>query len=138
MSAGISFNVGAINAAIDAVIARVAAANEAGAVAGGLIFEREIKRQIQGGHPKGTKTGATPGGPPQNITGNLRRSVTVSPPQGSGLRVSVDIGPSASYGGFVNDGTPRMPAYPYVPPAVKIAEPQAHAVIVSAWARAIS
>jgi hypothetical protein len=54
------------------------------------------------------------------------------------LRYSVDIGPSASYAGFVNDGTSRMPAYPYVKPAADKAEPAAHAAIVAAWVRALA
>jgi HK97 gp10 family phage protein len=129
---------GGLEAAFDLLAIKVGAATAAGVQAGGLIIEAAIKKQIRGGHPKGTKTGATPGGAPQNITGNLRRSVTTGPVQGGGLRYSVDIGPSASYAGFVNDGTSRMPAYPYVKPAADKAEPAAHAAIVAAWVRALA
>jgi HK97 gp10 family phage protein len=133
----VSLNVGALTDALNAKTLTLAAETRAAVQAGGLIFEAEIKKQIRGGHPKGTKTGAAPGGPPQNITGNLRRSVTMSPVHGTGLRFEVEIGPSASYGPYVNDGTNRMPAYPYVKPGADKAEPAAHAIITAAWARAL-
>lgn len=129
---------GGLEAALDLLAVKIGAATAEGVQAGGLIIEASMKKQIKGGHPKGTKTGATPGGPPQNITGNLRRTVSTGPVQGAGLRYSVDIGPSASYAGFVNDGTSRMPAYPFVKPGADQAEPAAHAAIVAAWVRALA
>lgn len=117
--------------------ARIAVANHEAAEQAGLVYERFIKEQIRGGHPKGTKTGATPGGPPQNITGNLRRSVTASPVKDEGFRATVEIGPSASYGGYVEGGTEKMPAYPYTRPGAEKADEAVAAVVVAAWRKGL-
>jgi hypothetical protein len=136
---GVEVDVSGLLRVLHELPARVAVANHHAAAQAGLVYERFIKEEIRGGHPKNTKTGATPGGPPQNITGNLRRSVTVSPVKDEGFAASVEIGPSASYGGFVEGGTTRMPAYPYTRPGAQKAEDSGAvaAVVVAAWRRGL-
>lgn len=123
--------------------ARVEATAEPGAAALGMVIEASIKKQIQGGHAKGTKTGATPGGPPQNISGTLRRSVITSHPRllGAG-RAETRIGPTTRYGRAVDLGHPRWKSgvkYPYVEPGVADAESsgELHAVAASIITRAM-
>ena len=55
-------------------------------------------------------------------TGFLRSSITVGRPDGGGLRpgdLSVQVGPEAAYGGFVEFGTARAGAQPYMTPAAE-------------------
>lgn len=52
-----------------------------GLVASALLLEREAKQELTkaGTHKYGTRTPATPGGPPALISGTLRRAVTHTP-----------------------------------------------------------
>jgi hypothetical protein len=97
-------DVSGLHLALEGLTTKIGLATAEGAARGALVYERAIKEQIKGGHPKGTKTGATPGGAPQNITGNLRRSVGVGPVVGNGVRYEVEIGPSAVYGQYLEGG----------------------------------
>jgi HK97 gp10 family phage protein len=132
-------DVSGLHLALEGLTTKIGLATAEGAARGALVYERAIKEQIKGGHPKGTKTGATPGGAPQNITGNLRRSVGVGPVVGNGVRYEVEIGPSAVYGQYLEGGTSRMPAYPFVRPAAHRVElsGEVHATILAAWRRAL-
>lgn len=131
----VSVDVSGLLAAFGSLPARVAAANHVAAEQAGLVYERFIKEEIQGGHPKGTKTGATPGGPPQNVTGNLRRSVTSSPVRDEGLRSTVETGPSADYGQWLEGKL----NYPFVGPGAKRAETSGavEAVVLASWRTAL-
>lgn len=132
-----------MTAALERMVARVELAAPAGAEAMGFVVEASIKRQIQGGHPKGTKTGATPGGPPQNVTGTLRRSVITGHPHWLGVgRAAAEVGPTTKYARAVELGHPRWKngvRYPSVEPGVRQAEHtgQLHAIATGVIATAI-
>lgn len=132
-----------LSKSLTALGARVEAAAPAGAELMGLALEASIKGQIRGGHPKGTKTGATPGGPPQNVTGTLRRSVITGHPHWLGVgRAAAEVGPTTKYARAVELGHPRWKngvRYPYVEPGVRQAEHtgQLHAIATGVIATAI-
>lgn len=136
----VQVDVNALSGALAGLTSRIGVATAQGAMQGALVYEQAMKEEIRGGHAKNVKTGATPGGPPQNVTGNLRRQIGVGPLVGTGLRFTVDIGPSADYAGYLEQGTPRMPAYPFVKPAAERVERSgvAHAAIVAAWRQALA
>jgi HK97 gp10 family phage protein len=55
-------------------------------------------------------------------TGFLRSSITVGKPDGGTLQpgdLAAQVGPEAAYGGFVEFGTSRMGAQPYMTPAAE-------------------
>lgn len=132
-------NTAGLIAALNAMSGRVAAATAVGARDGALVYERFIKEEIQGGHAKNVPTGAVPGGPPQNVTGNLRRSVGVGRVVGTGFRYEVEIGPSADYGQYLEGGTSKMRPHPFVRPAAEKAEASGlvEVAVVGAWRAAI-
>lgn len=51
-------------------------------------------------------------------TGFLRASITVDPVTFNGTDVSIEVGPEANYGAFVEYGTSRAGAQPFMEPAV--------------------
>lgn len=55
-------------------------------------------------------------------TGRLRGSITVTPVTVDG-ELAVHIGSNVEYAGFLEGGTRRMPAYPYLQPALAAAFP---------------
>lgn len=70
-------------------------------------------------------------------TGFLRRSIS-SDVQWSGRnRVVVTIGPNAEYGAFVEFGTSRMGAQPYMRPAIDLKRGEANAAVLREVAKAI-
>ena len=130
-----------LSASLQQMISRVEAAAVEGAQQMGMVLDAAIKAEIQGGHKKGTKTGATPGGPPQNITGTLRRSVIATHPRllAPG-HATVTVGPTTVYARAVELGHPRWRegvSYPYVKPGAEHARPQLYAVAVETIDRAI-
>ena len=55
-------------------------------------------------------------------TGFLRSSITVGDPNGGSLRpnaLAAQVGPEANYGGYVEFGTSRAGAQPYMTPAAE-------------------
>lgn len=56
-------------------------------------------------------------------TGNLRASISASDTRDGDTR-GIEVGPSANYGGFVEDGTSRMRPQPYMGPALDRVSPQ--------------
>lgn len=141
----IQFNPGNLIAGLEAQKARVDAATEVAAFEAGHVIEAGMKARITGGHPKGTKTGASPGGPPQNISGSLRRSITTEHPThlGTGM-YEVTVGPTIVYGRAVDlGGAHHWPAgvsYPYVQSGANqaISSGAVEAVFLSSWAKAIA
>lgn len=127
----------------DAIAVRVSAAAPAAAEAAAFEVEAEAKRLITGGHAKGTKTGASPGGPPENISGTLRRSIITTHPRLIAPGVGeAGVGPTTVYGRAVDQGHPRWKSgvkYPYIEPAVEFVH---HAGLIETaqariWSRAI-
>ena len=117
---------GNLAGALEAMGARVEAVALEGSAQLGHVLEASIKAQIKGGHPRRTKTGATPGGPPENITGTLRRSVITEHPRWAGAgRAETRVGPTTVYARAIELGHPRWKSgvrYPYTAPGVRQAE----------------
>lgn len=134
---------GDFSKALASLAVRVDVANTVGLMQAAALVEGEIKRQITGGHPKGTKTGATVGGPPQNISGTLRRSVTAIGPEPLGADTwRARIGPTVKYGRHVELGGPNWPSgvtYPYVKPGLDaaLAGDRLRTIAARAWGQAI-
>ena len=95
------------------------------------------KEEIQGERPKGQK--ATPGQPPMNRTGNLRRSIRGEKyRQGFATYLAV-VGPTIVYGRSVEMGGKYAPptwsgetkskAFPYMQPAFKKFQRVAYAIM---------
>jgi HK97 gp10 family phage protein len=87
------------------------------------MIERRAKEKLAlRTHQAGTPTPSGPGQPPALITGNLRRSISVTGPQKIGPDTwKGEVGPTAIYGRIQELGgqTPRgtLPARPYMQPA---------------------
>lgn len=82
------------------VIARLRAALQVGVRAGAMVLENAAKEYC-----------------PVD-TGTLRRSIHTEVQPGSPDRVSALVGPDAPYGIYIEYGTSRMRAQPYLRPAV--------------------
>ncbi len=134
------FNPGALVAHLEAQNTQVIAATLTATALAAHVYETAMKELIRGGHRKRDKTGATPGGPPENVTGNLRRSITVGEVRPVGLaRFETEIGPTAVYGTYLEEGTRHMPAYPFIRPAEVAVEASGAARVIfqQAWDRAL-
>lgn len=122
---------------------RLDSARDAGAMAAGLVIERQIKAQLSlSAHPPGTPTPSAPGSPPAVVTGTLRRSVTTERKVGR-RGPYVAVGPTAVYGRIQELGGRAgrgayLPARPYVAPARAVALDSARRVMVAAVARALA
>ena len=87
------------------------------------LIERKAKQKLTTfSHERGTPTPSGPGEPPALVTGNLRRSITVTGPEpltpGSWRG---QVGPTAIYGRVQELGGPTgrgvLPARPYMQPS---------------------
>jgi phage gpG-like protein len=89
-------------------------------------------------HPPGTLTPSMAGQPPAMVTGQLKASVTVTPVTTTGNRAEARVGPTAPYariqelGGTTSRGT-RLPARPYLTPALLEARLKIYAIILERW-----
>lgn len=109
------------------------------------VVEREIKTNLsRGSHRKGEPTGSLPGEPPDLVTGNLRRSITVTGPDPVGaVSWAGKVGPTAVYGriqelgGVTGAHGSHLPARPYVEPALDRVQPEIARIFYEAWASAI-
>lgn len=89
----------------------------------GMEANRQMKKQIKGGHKRGTPTPSAPDNPPTNITGYLRRSIRASRVTGFEGRYQVTVGPYANYARSLEYGNPRWRSgvkYPFVEPTAKL------------------
>jgi phage gpG-like protein len=91
-------------------------------------------------HAKGTPTPSAPGDPPSMISGRLKASVTVDPVGVTGEgSFEAKVGPTAEYariqelGGEAGHGA-RLPARPYLKPALEESHEAIHAIFIAAWA----
>lgn len=104
-----------------------------------IIRNATVDQLMQKEHAKGTPTPSAPGEPPAMITGGLKASVRIEPPRvlGPGL-VEGRVGPTKPYsriqelGGTAGHGV-RLPARPYLKPALAIALLQVRAEFIAAW-----
>lgn len=64
-------------------------------------------------------------------TGNLRSSISTDFLGWRGAEVAAEVGPTASYGGFVEWGTERMAPHAYMGPAADIVGPDFEAALLA-------
>jgi hypothetical protein len=130
--------------ALDEIVADVSAATRLAVTTGGHLVEAEAKRQLGlRSHARGTQTPSAPGSPPALITGTLRRSIKVTPPEEHGpTGWTISIGPTAVYGriqelgGYAGaGGATHLPPRPYMEPALAkvIADGSLAACYATAW-----
>jgi phage gpG-like protein len=105
------------------------------------LVERHAKVLLSlSSHPKGTPTPSRPGQPPSLVTGTLKRSVKVRGPRRTSSGFEAVIGPTAVYGriqelgGLAGRGLrSRLPARPYMRPAMRQSIPGIRAIFGSEW-----
>jgi len=79
------------------------------------------------------------GGGPQRRTGNLNNSIQSHPTAADEAQVGPsDTGPAAEYAAFVEYGTSRAPAYPYMRPAYEAGKDKAADVMAKHLAGCLS
>lgn len=129
--------------AVGAISARMEAATQRATREVLHLIERRTKQRLaEKSHKRGTPTPSGAGEPPALITGNLRRSISVSGPEPMGLGVwGGKVGPTAIYGrvqelgGTTARGT--LPARPYLRPSLEELLPEIAEIYRAAWASAI-
>lgn len=139
-------------AAIEASVARQLAATGAAVGRGAHLIEGKIKEKLsdsgssgqgrdsKGRFTKGETSSSPPGSPPYLVSGTLRRSVTVQGPAPEGAGFKASVGPTAVYGriqelGGVAGRGARLPARPYVRPAIVESGEELHALFREAWSK---
>lgn len=108
------------------------------------LIERRTKQLLTTStHPPGEPTTSRPGEPPSLVTGNLRRSITVTGPTAvTTASWRGEVGPTAIYGriqelgGIAGRGA-ELPARPYLMPAFRELQAQIRAIFERAWTQAI-
>lgn len=127
------FEIKGVDAVIAAIKAKAARADLGVNIAAGAIgaeLESAMKRKIQDRHRPGTprtdadpKTGRGPGGvPPQNVTGQLRNTITYNVTPVGFATYKVVAGPTKVYARSLELGNPRWKSdtrYPFVEPAYR-------------------
>jgi len=130
-------------AAATAKVAQMKAATRLATGTALHLIERRAKQTLgERSHQRGTPTPSGPGQPPALITGNLRRSISVSGPDAIGSdRWRGQVGPTAVYGRVQELGgaTGRgiLPARPYLRPAYEESREEIRALFEAAWTKAI-
>lgn len=105
------------------------------------LVERNAKQLLSlTSHPKGTKTPSRPGQPPSLVTGALKKSVKVRGPRAIPGGYEALIGPTVVYGriqelgGMAGKGLrTRLPARPYMRPAMRKSIPGIRAIFGKEW-----
>jgi phage gpG-like protein len=104
-----------------------------------------VKKNAQTGlalrsHPKGTWSPSPPGDAPALVTGALRRSITVKVSSEGFAGAKAEIGPTIIYGRIQELGgstgrnhSVRLPARPYMRPALEYSMPEMSRVYLEAW-----
>lgn len=110
-----------------------------------LAVERDLKLMVVAGgsHAKGTKTPASPGGPPARITGNLQRSVLTSvtkvfSPVSGFKDYKATVGPTIEYARWVDEGSSRWTEgvnYPYMQSTLDRVKPRVNNIFSAAFVR---
>lgn len=137
-----------IQAALEAMVARVEAATPFAVDTAAALLEGRARSQLsQSSHQQGTRTPSAPGSPPSLITGVLRSSFEILGPTPAGAAAwAAIVGPTAVYariqelGGVTGRGSAvTLPARPYVRPAYDelVHSPELLDVFVQAWGGAI-
>ena len=127
-------------AALERSVARQAAASREAVAKGAHTIEFYAKQQLSiGSHPKNEPTMSRPGEPPELVSGNLRRSVVVQGPTGSGTEFTAKVGPTAIYGRIQElggwTGHSHLPARPYMKPALADSAGELRSLFKEAWSQ---
>jgi len=106
------------------------------------LIERATKQRLsQSSHEPGTPTPSQPGDPPSLVTGNLRRSITVTGPDAvTPSTWRGKVGPTAIYGRRQELGDPGgtpLPARPFLLPSFISIQAQIQGIFRRAWTTAI-
>jgi phage gpG-like protein len=131
--------------ALERLAARGESAARPAAEAMAAVAERQVKKTLSASsHPRGTRTPSSPGMPPSLITGQLRRSVRRTRSEGGAGRWETRVAPTTVYariqelGGTAGRGhRSRLPARPYVRPALAASREQMRQAAVRAFRRAL-
>lgn len=110
------------------------------------LVERNTKTLLaRQSHPRRTPTPSQPGEPPAAITGTLMRSVTVQGPTGGAGTWRASVGPTTIYSRIQELGgmagrhrATRLPARPYLAPAVDMSRDQIAGLYYRAWRGALT
>lgn len=130
-------------AAIDTKVAQMHAATRAATAKALHVIERAAKQQLTtSSHAVNEPTPSAPGEPPSLVTGNLRRSITVTGPEEVGpAKWRGEVGPTAVYGRIHElggqAGHSTLPARPYMQPALDDVREEIRAIFQAAWTEAI-
>lgn len=101
------------------------------------LVTKAAQSNFQGAHRRGEPH--TGGDKPNNVTGNLRRSIRPTPIEHVGVYAYMtQVGPTAIYGRRVELGYLGSRGYPYFEPAARDSQPKIAALSDAAWARFIS
>jgi HK97 gp10 family phage protein len=76
-------------------------------------------------------------GGPGIVTGQHRASIHVEGPTVAGRTARGSVVADSPHSAFLEHGTSRMPAYPFMGPAVSTVAPKAGAIFLSHWLRVI-
>ena len=88
-----------------------------------MVATAEMKKQITGGHKRGTPTPSAPNTPPTNITGNLRQSIRPVVKKGFNSQYTATVGAYMIYARALELGHPSWASglkYPFVEPTGRI------------------
>jgi hypothetical protein len=129
------FGVGAVQAALDHLLAEAAVASVQIVKRGQALVEGNIKKQFTGSHARGDPTTSAPGSPPDVVTGTLRRSLTSSPVSMSGFAAVGSVYPTAVYSRLQELGGGNMPARPYMQPGYDESVSKLRAIAEQEWAK---
>lgn len=127
--------------ALRSLVARRKAATRPALAKAAHLVERNAKLLLSlTSHPKGTQTPSRPGEPPSLVTGTLKKSVKVRGPRPIPGGYEAFIAPTVVYGriqelgGMAGKGLrTRLPARPYMRPAMRQSIPGIRSIFKKAW-----
>jgi phage gpG-like protein len=137
----VSYDDGALLAALRRLQEEAPAAAKAAASAMATSGERAIKLQLsKSAHSRGTPTPSSPGTPPSLITGRLRQSARRTRSLGTATRWEIHVAPTTVYariqelGGDAGRGhRSHLPPRPYIRPALLMNMDEFRRVAIAAF-----
>lgn len=134
----------AMLARLHEIVGKVEQATPEAMMRAGFEVQREAQRLLSlSSHPPGTPTPSAPGQPPSMISGALRRSITVEPPEHTAEGWRISVGPTIVYGriqelgGQAGNGS-TLPPRPYMAPAYLILPDKIKDIFQDAWSNAVN
>lgn len=131
----------AVASALRAMVPQQQAAARRAVVKAAHYVEAKTKAKLSlTSHPKGTPTPSLPGQPPSLVTGTLKRSVKTTGARRTARGYEALVGPTAEYARVQELGGPagrglrtRLPARPYLRPALRESRPGIRAIFGREW-----